>query len=85
MAAVLADLVDRTYVRVIESGCGLGFSQQALSGALIGRDFRGQKFDCDFPVEPLVLRQVNLAHAAAPKLRDDAIVRDGLADQGCES
>src|SRR6478752_1878085 len=38
-AALLADLVDSAYIRVIESGCGLGFSQQALSSTLIGSDF----------------------------------------------
>jgi hypothetical protein len=80
--ALLPDLVDSAYIRVIESGRGLGLSQQTLFGSLIGRDFCWEEFNCDFPVEPLVLSQVDLAHAAAPELLDDAVVRDGLVDHG---
>ena len=39
VVALLPDLVDSAYIRVIESGCGLGLSQQTLSGTLIGSDF----------------------------------------------
>jgi hypothetical protein len=34
----------------------------------------------DLSAEPLVLSQVDLAHAAAPELPDDQVVRDGLAN-----
>ncbi len=79
-----ADLIDSADIRVIESGCGFGLSQQTLFGALIGRDFCWEKLNRHFPVEPLVLSQVDLAHAAAPELLDDAVMRDRLADQ-CRS
>jgi len=80
--ALLPDLVDSADILMIESGGGFGFSQQTLFGALIGRDFCWEEFNRDFPVEPLVLSQVDLAHAAAPELLDDAVMRDGLADHG---
>ncbi len=80
--ALLPDLVDSADILMIESGGGFGFSQQTLFGVLIGRDFGWEEFNRDFPVEPLVLSQVDLAHATTPELLDDAVVRDGLADHG---
>ena len=67
---------------MIESGRGLGLSQQTLLGALIGSDFCWEELNRHFAAEPLVLSQVDLAHTAAPELLDDAVVRDGLADHG---
>jgi hypothetical protein len=78
--ALLPDLVNSADVRVIKSGCDFGLSQQTLLGALIGRDFCWEEFNGDFPLQPLVLSQVDLAHAAAPEFLDDAVMRDGLAD-----
>ena len=53
-----------------------------LSGALVGGNIRRQELDSDLSAELLVLSQVDLAHAAAPELPDDQVVRDGLANHG---
>ena len=80
--ALLPDLIDGAYVRVIESGCRPGLPQKTLFSALIGGDFSGEEFNSDFPAKLLVLSQVDLAHAAAPEPLDDVIVRYGLANHG---
>src|ERR1700680_4927541 len=54
MAALLGDLVDSAYIRVIESGRSLGLSQQTLSGTLIGCDFCWEKLNSHFSAELLV-------------------------------
>ena len=68
--------------QIFESGRGPGLSQQTLPGALVGGDVRRQKLDSHFSAELLVLGQIDLAHAAAPELPDDQVVRDGLANHG---
>ena len=80
--ALLSDLVYRAYIWVIQSGCGLGLPQQTLFSALIGGNFLGKEFNSDFAAELVVLSQVDLAHAAAPELLDDVVVRYGLTDHG---
>src|SRR6202011_3248595 len=80
VAVLFADLVDSADIRVIESGCGFGLSQQTLFSALIGRDFCWQELNRDFTVEPRVLSQVDHTHPATAQLLDDAVVRDGLTD-----
>ena len=85
LIALLPNLIDGAYVRVIESGCRLGLRQKTLFSALIGGDFSEEEFNSDFPVKLLVLSQVDLAHAAASELFYDAVVRDGLSDHWRES
>ena len=43
--------------------------------------FIGQKFERDKTVQPGVLGLVNHTHPAAAQLLNDAVVRDGLADE----
>jgi hypothetical protein len=80
VATLLTNFIDSAYIRVIESGCGLGLSQLTLPGILIGGDFCGKKLNRYFAAELRILGQVNLAHAAASELLDDTVVRDGFAD-----
>jgi hypothetical protein len=55
-ALLLTDLVNSTYIRVIESGRGLCLPQQKLFRTLIASDIRGEYLDSHSPVKPLVLR-----------------------------
>ena len=80
LAVLLADIVNRTDVGVIQSGGGLGFALKTAERLGIASDFVGKEFQSDEAVQAGVLSLVNHAHAAATELFDDAIVGNGLAD-----
>src|SRR5262245_47977127 len=46
------------------------------------RHIVGQKFERDETVQPRVLSLINDTHPAATEFLDDAVMRDGLADEG---
>ena len=78
---LLADFVDGADIGMVQSGGGLRLaagSAQAPEG--LG-DIIGQEFQGDKATESGVLGLVDHAHTAAAELLDDAVVRDGLADQ----
>ena len=83
VVAFLADIVNRTYVRVVESRRGSCLAKEALPREFVGSDLGGKELDCDFAAELTVFRQINYAHAAPAKLLEDAIVRNGLANHVC--
>jgi len=58
-------------LRALETGQRLGVS----------RNFRRQELQGDKSMQPRVLGLVDHTHPAAAQLLDDAVVRDGLADQ----
>ena len=62
---------------MIESGCGLGLSQQRLFSTLTGA-FCGEELNSYFPAERLVLSQVDLAMPPHPELRCATIVVTNL-------
>ena len=56
-------LVNREDVRMIETGDGPCFTDEALHPFRIGRDFGGQNFQSDRAIQlARVLRKVHLAH-----------------------
>src|SRR5712692_2198803 len=82
LAVLLADIVNRADVGMIERGGGFGFAAEALEcgGAL--RGFRRKKLQRDEALEAGVFGFVDDAHATAAQLLEYAIVRDRQADHG---
>ena len=80
LAVLLADVVNRADVGMVQRGRGLRFALKTVERLRIARDIFGQEFQRDEAVQARVLGLVDDAHAAAAELFDDAVVRDGLAD-----
>src|ERR1700722_4421413 len=80
-AAVFRYLVDGADVRMIQRGGCAGFPAEALQGlGILGQIF-GKKFKRDIPAEIYVFRFIDHTHTTASKLRNDAVVRDGLPNE----
>ncbi len=79
-AVLLADLVDRADMGMIQRGCRTRLPPKAFQSLWVLREVFGEKFERDKPAEGWILGFVNNTHAAAAQLFDDSIVRDGLAD-----
>ena len=80
LTIVLADLVDGTYVRVIQRRSGTRFAAEAFQrlrvlSVAFGQELQGDEAD-KFGVFGLVYH----THPAAAQFLDDSIVRDALAD-----
>jgi hypothetical protein len=71
---------DGANVRMIESGSGAGFAQEAVERLLILGGIRRQELERDVAVEDRVPGRINDAHASASQAFHDAIVRNGLTD-----
>ena len=80
-AIFFADFVDRADVRMIQRGSCLGFTTKTLECLVVEGYFIGQEFQGDKPVQAQIFRFVDNPHTAAAEFLDDAIVRNGLADQ----
>ena len=81
---MLANVVNRADVGVIQRGGGLGFALKTGEGLRIVSYIFGQEFERDEAMQPRVLGLVHHAHSAAAQFLDDAVVRDGLADHWSE-
>ena len=79
---VFADFVDGANIGMIESRGGARLAAKALERLRVLRQAIGQKFEGNEAAEFGVLGFVDHTHAATANLFDDAVVRDGLADQG---
>ena len=79
---VLADVVDRADVRVIQRRRRARLALKALRGRRVARQLGRQELDGDLPAEANILGAVDDAHAAAAKLLEDPVMRDGLAKHG---
>ena len=80
LAVVVADLVDRRDVWMIERTSGPRLSQQAGRGVWTARGLRVQKLQRDSPLESRILREIDRAHAARADVADDPVVGDAGAD-----
>src|SRR5260370_6414973 len=81
MVVLLPDLVDSADVRMVQRGSSLGFSLEASQRLGVFGYFLGQELQRDKSVEGYVFRLVDDTHTAATEFLDDAVVRDGLADE----
>ena len=82
LTVLIVDFVNRADVGMVESGRGARFALETAEGLRILGDFVGKKLKRDEAAEFQVFGFVDHAHAAAAKLFDDAVVRDGLANHG---
>ena len=81
-AVIFTDVVDGADIRVIERGGGAGFTLEPIERLGIVSEIVGKKFESDEAAEASVFSFVDDAHSAAAEFFDDAVMRDGLADQG---
>ena len=63
------------------SACSLCFPLKTAQGLRISSNFIRQKLQRDKTTELGVLGLVDQTHPAVPELLDDAVVRDGLANE----
>ncbi len=82
LAGVLANVVNGADVGVTERRGRAGFPFEALEGLRVVSEIVGKKFESDKTAEARVFGFVDDAHSTAAEFIDDAVVRDGLADQG---
>ena len=81
-AALLADVVDRADVWMVQCRRGFRLATKPLQRLPILRQIFREKFQRDEASEPGVLGLVDDTHAAAAEFLDDPVVRDGLIQQG---
>ena len=61
---LLADIVERANVRMIQRANGPRLTLKALAQIRVGRQVRRQDFDCDGPIKPCVSGLIDFPHAA---------------------
>src|ERR1700730_13485587 len=81
VAALLANVVNRADVGMVESRRGLRFTLKTGKSLGVFGYFIGQEFQSHKPVQPGVFSLVHHTHPATAELLDDAVVRDGLTYQ----
>ena len=79
-AVLLANVVDRADVGVVECGRGLGFALETAERLRVAGHFIGKELQGHEATQPCVLGFVDHTHAAAAQPLKDAVVRYGLAD-----
>src|SRR6185369_3405500 len=82
---IIADVINGAYGRVIQQRRRTRLSRKSLEctrifGQIFWKEFQGYTTS-----QANVLRLVHHAHAAAPKLLEDPIMGNGLADHGKNS
>ena len=80
-AEVLAEIMDRADVGVIESRGGARFSLEPFQSRRVLSDLKGQKLDRDRAPEANVLGAEELAYASGADLLGNAIMPYSLAEQ----
>jgi hypothetical protein len=78
---VLSNLVGCTGIRMVQSGSGTSFPTETFQGLRVQRQFIWQEFQGDKAPKLGVFSLIDHAHAPAAQLLDNAVVRDGLADE----
>src|SRR5271154_1478939 len=80
LAFVFADFVDGANVGVIDRRGCLRLAPESFEGLRIISNPRRQKLESDEPVQRCVFGLVHNTHAATTEFLDDAVMRDGLAE-----
>ena len=83
-AFVLADVVNRADVRMIERGSGLCLALEAGQRLWIAGNLVGQEFQGDETMQARVFCLVDDTHAATAELFDDTVMRDCLPQHWAE-
>src|SRR5437660_12581418 len=77
---MLANLVNRADVGMVQSGGGLGLASKTLQSLDVLCKFLRQEFQGNKTLELCVLSLVDNTHPAAAEFLDNAIMRNGLSD-----
>ena len=80
LSLVLADLVYRADVRMIERGSRLRLANEARLGIRVPRELARQKLEGHSALELRVLGLIHHAHPALPKLLEDFVMGDGFTN-----
>ena len=80
LPVLLANVVNRTDIGVIQCGGGMGFALKTGECLRVTGNVLRQELEGDEPMQPRVLSLVNHTHAATPQPLQDAVMRDGLAN-----
>ena len=81
LAVLFADIVDGADVGVIERRGGLSFPFKTGEGLGIFGDVVGEEFQSDKATKACVFGFVDNAHASAAEFFQNAVMREGLADE----
>src|SRR4029077_15659402 len=84
LPVLMADLVDRADVLMIERRGGASLPLEAFQRRGIGAEISWKKLKRYVAAERFVFSLIDDAHATRTQFSDDAIVRDGLADHSAE-
>src|SRR2546426_6131905 len=82
LTILLADVVDRANVGMVQGGRCLRLASETGECLRVSGYFFGQELEGDKTVEAAILGFVDHTHPPAAELLDDAVVGDGLAEQG---
>src|SRR5262249_28856018 len=82
LATLLADVVNRTDVGVIQRRSGLRLPLEPGKHLRVAGYFWREELQGDEPMQAGVLGFIDHTHAASAELLQDAVMRDGLADHG---
>jgi hypothetical protein len=80
LPVLLANVVNRANVGMVECGCSLSFALKTGEGLRVSGNVFRQEFQRDEAMQPRVLSLVHDTHSTATELLDDAIVRNDLSD-----
>ncbi len=80
LSVLLANVVDRTDIGVIQRGRSLRFTLKAGERLWVSGNIIGKELESDEAMQSRVLSLVDHTHPAATELLYDAVVRDGLAN-----
>src|SRR5215471_2764494 len=80
-AVLFANVVDRADIGMVQCGSGFGFAAKPFERLRIVSQRIGKKLKGNETVEPCVLGLVDHTHPAAAEFFEDAVMRDGLADE----
>ena len=81
LIVVDSQLMDRTDVRMIQSGGGTGFPVEAFECLLVPGELFGQKLEGHRPTQGGVSGLIDNTHTSTAEFLDDLVVGNGLADQ----
>jgi hypothetical protein len=81
-AVLLADVMNGADVGMIQRGRGPSFALEPAQCLPVASQIVGEELEGHEATKAGILRFVDHAHAAAAELLDDAVVGEGMADQG---
>ena len=83
-AVLLADVVNRADVGMIEGRSGLRLTLEAGQCLRVAADLIGEEFQGNEPMEACVFGFINNTHPAATEFFDNTVMGDGFADHGID-